>query len=381
MKQMIRITIGALAVVLLIASPPLSAQTSTFIAVPGHSEEALTWCGAATGQMIIGGYPAGACTVLQADVWASIQANKAEATWDTDPAGLKAAMMDPAVCASSAHWSIFANTDPQQLMWSVAYWMKRMHYAAAAVLDTAGHSSIASHKEHWVVIKGIVTDLDPTTASTVNLQYVLIVDPSPASFGDPPLERFLSGSQWYSMFKTVTLGTSTYAGKYVALIEPPPTTGIAVAKRQPLIGKVIRPERAVAAAQRALLIDLRRAGVFDDMRELRPEMPLLVNPKRGGYYLVSFRGAKGSAMAVLINAYSGAFMEAARMKPRPILPRNEALSMARRFLRRDQAKNAEAALEAREGESPYFPTWRVALNGDEVLIDVAGNVRKAARNR
>lgn len=380
MKQTIPITICAAAVVMLLAAP-LSAQFTTSITVPGHSEEALTWCGAAVGQMIVGAYPSSPCTVLQADVWASIQANKAEAGWDTDPAGLAKAMMDPAVCTSSAHWVTFSNANAQSLMYSVAYWMKVMHYAAAVVLDTNGHNAIAAHKEHWVVVRSIETNVDPTTTSTVTLQSIDIIDPSPASLGDPPLDRHLTGPGWYLAFKTVTI-PGGYSGKYVADIEPPERSGRAIARELPRTGTRITAERALAAARRAA-IDLRRVPAFREIGSLQPQTPLLVNPDGGAYYLVPFAAAgKAPTMAVLINGYSNDFMEAARFKARAPLPEREAIARAQRFAGIEQPRTSKAVLvSAPEEGSPYFPSWRVSIDGEELSVDVAGNVRGAARRR
>jgi len=359
--------------VLLVAAPQLFAQTSTFINLTNHSEEALTWCGAATGQMILSGYPGTPCNVLQADVWSSIQANKAESMWDTDPAGLRGALMDQSICTSGAHWTAgFSSSNAPSVMWAVAKWMKLMHYAVGVVLDTDGHNAISSHKEHWVVIKGIVTDLDPTTASTVALLYVLVVDPAPDNLGDPPLERFLTGSQWYSEFKTVTLAGSAYNGRFVALIEPPQVLGTAGARPRVVRGVIISPQRAVAAAQRALTADLSRAEVFRNVATLRAGEPLLVNPHGGAYYYVPF----GNNLAVLINAYTGEFMEAARLKPRPILAKADALAIARRFAGRARPSTVDATLVARDGVSPYFPAWNVAVDGEQVLVDISGKARK-----
>lgn len=371
MKQKTLLLIAAL----LIAAPALIAQTSTFITVPAHSEEALTWCGAATGQMILGGY-ATPCNVLQADVWATIQAHKSETMWDTDPVGLGQALMDQSLCVSPAHWTAnLSSTNAQSVMWSVARWMKIKHYAVAAVLDTNGHNGIPSHKEHWVVIKGIVTDLDPTTATTVNLQYVLMEDPSPANLGDPPVERWLSGSQWYALFQPVTLTGSAFSGKYVAVIEPPERLGTAPARPRVFSGTIIPPERAVAAARRALTADLSRAESFRTAANLQAGTPVLVNPSRGAYYIVPF----GDALAVLVNAYNGEFMEAGHVKTRPILSKTDAVARASRFLARGRPDNAEATLVAPEGVSPYFPAWRVAIGNEQLLIDTTGAVRKLPR--
>src|SRR5262245_25418270 len=81
---------------LLIAAVAVAQHTAVSALLPPgyHSEEALTWCGPAAGQMVIAGYPTSACTKVQADVDASIQAHKVESNWDTDPAGLRAALME-----------------------------------------------------------------------------------------------------------------------------------------------------------------------------------------------------------------------------------------------------------------------------------------------
>lgn len=371
MKQKTLFLIAAL----LIAAPALIAQTSTFITVPNHAEEALTWCGAATGQMILGGYPT-PCNVPQADVWAAIQAHKSEAVWDTDPVGLGLALMDQSLCVSHASWTAgFSTTSAQSVMWSVARWMKFKHYAAAVVLDTNGHNDIPSHKEHWVVVKGIVTDLDPTTVLTVNLQYVLIVDPSPDPLGGAPIERWLSGSDWYAMFHPVTISGSAYNGKYVAVIEPPQTMGTAVARPRVLVGTIIPPDRAVAAARRAVSADLSRVATFRDAPNLQPGTPILVNPNRGAYYIVPF----GDTLSVLVNAYDGSFMEAARVRTRPILAKNEAIARAGRFVGRERPATGDAILVAPEGVSPYFPAWQVGVDNERLLIDTTGKVRKLPR--
>ncbi|HXB55403.1 MAG TPA: hypothetical protein VN461_11505 [Vicinamibacteria bacterium] len=367
-------------VLLLAAAVPATAQTSVFVTVPDHGEEALTWCGAATGQMVVGGYPAGACTLLQADVWDGIQAHKVEGSWDTDPAGLKDAMMT--LCPpAGGHWVVFSNANAPSLMHSVAFWMNTNHYPVAALLNTNTHNAIATHHEHWIAIKGIVTDLDPRTNPSVTLQYVLIVD-QPLVFGDPPVERFLSGSQWYAEFGAVAKSGSAYNGNFVAVIEPPKIKGVAIAKLLPVVGPLIPIDRVTALAERAVQTDLSKVPSFPDLRNLKPQRPLLVNPQRGGYYIVPFaRGEAPAELAVLINAYSGGFMEAARFKARPVLSDKDAIARALHFLGRDTAKQSAAVLAYREGSSPYLPFWRVTIDGQDLLVDAEGRVHQVGREK
>ena len=360
--------------VLLVAALPLSAQVS--LTFTNHSEEALTWCGAATGQMIIGGYPAGACNAIQADVWDSIQIHKVEGSWDTDPAGLRGAMT--ALCSLPAghSWVVFRNANAASLMYSVAFWMNTNHYPVAILLGTAPHNGIATHLEHWVAVKGINTTPSPIGNPAVNLDSIVIVD-QPATLSPVAVERFLTGGQWYAELQAVNKPASTYNGNFVAIIEPPTTEGKATAKALPVTGTIIPIERVIPLAQRAVET-ITRVVSFRDLTRMQPQQPILVNPERAAYYIVPF-AAPGSApaAAVLINAYSGDLMEAGRFAPRAMLTDKEALDTAQRFLGRDKVRAAKATPV--RGESPYFPAWRVTLDGEEVLVHPNGQVRPSIR--
>jgi hypothetical protein len=371
MKQTNNSWIGLAAAVAMLVAPLALADSSTFLTVPNHGEEALTWCGAAVGQMIVGGYPASACTVTQTDMWDKIQFYKVESGWDSDPVGLQKAMAN--LCPPSGGWFVFQNTDPTQIMYSVAHYMFSNKYPVAVLLDTASHNAATTHREHWVAVKGIVTDKDPIPAnSPVTLKYILIYDQPPA-VATSAVERFLTGAQWYGEFQAATIA-GTYSGKYVAVIEPPVVSGRAIAPRLPVTGTIIPAERAAAAAARALTTTLASVGPFRNAANLQPQPPLLVNPERGGYYIVAFAAPRSApTLSILINAYNGEFMEAGRFTARrPAMTDREALSRASAFVRQPGAK----AIAVREGASPYFPSWRVTAGNEEVVIDPEGNIRR-----
>jgi len=372
--QFIKLVLGVVAVLAL--SLPAAAQVSTFVTVTNHSEEALTWCGAATGQMVVSGYPAGSCAPIQADMWDAIQAAKVEASWDTDPAGLRSAMTTQCPLPPTGHWAIFADPSAPSVMHSVARWMRSLHYPVAAVLNTNPHNTLTTHREHWVVIKGIVTDLDPVTNPSVTLQFVFITD-QPANLGDPAVDRFLTGSQWYSEFQAVVNASSAYNGKFVAIIEPPQVRGTATAKVLPITGVLISSERAVAAAKNAIN-SLKYAESFREIGQMQPQTPVLVNPGRRGYYIVPFaKPGAAPSMAILINAYSGDLMEAGRFAPRPILAERDAISRVARLLGRETLVNAKTTLVSTERDSPYFPAWRVNVDGENVDVQQNGATRRA----
>lgn len=381
MKQatslVLRTAVAALLAV--VVASPAAALHSVFLSVPNHSEEALTWCGTAVGEMIIEGFPSGACAVDQADVWAAIDANRVETVWDTDPVGLEKAL--ETVCPPP-HWSVFARTDAAELMYSVAYWMTQNDFPAAVVLDTDAHNSYAAHQEHWVVVKGIITDVDPTSSSTVTLQHIWITDPSPATFGDPAVERFIAASTWYGELSAVSKATSTYDGNFVAVIEPPERRGRLVAEaKEILFGEVLDPDRIRELAMRWLekIEMLRELKPFAPLYRTRPLEPLLVDPKEGGYYIVPF-SAEGeeASHALLINAYKGNFQEAGAFAPMRYLSEKEAAERALKFLRIRQADWIDAVLlHAPEAGSTsrYDPVWRLAVDRQVVAVRQNGSVR------
>ena len=363
---------------LLLVTLAASASSSVFVTVTDHSEEALTWCGAATGQMVMTGYPAGACIKDQADVDASIQSHKVESNWDTDPAGLRDAMME--LCPPSGHWVVFAQPDAASLMHSVAYWMNTNHYPVAALLNTAAHNSYAPHQEHWVTIKGIVTDLDPRTNPTVTLQYVFFVD-QPVALGDPPIDRFVSGATWYGEFAAVTKSPSAYQSKFVAVIEPPPSPGRAVAAGKLLVtGRVISRAEAVRFAREWVeKLKLREVETFREFAGSKPLEPLLVNAEEGGYYLVPFSAdQKAASLAVIVNAYDGAFEEAGRFAPRTFLPERAALEHVRNLLKLKRPLQPQeyktALVSSPETGTRYQPEWRITTHNRVLTVGQHGEI-------
>ena len=121
---------------------------TTTLTVPGRSEEALNWCGAAAAQSIMESYPASPCTVAQVDVWTAIQTNKVESSWDSDPQGIKTTM----AVQCPASWIVFSRATQQELMYSVAHYMKLYRYPVALLLATEAHNSFTAHQEHWVTV-------------------------------------------------------------------------------------------------------------------------------------------------------------------------------------------------------------------------------------
>ncbi|MEN6487678.1 MAG: hypothetical protein ABFD66_02150 [Smithella sp.] len=347
---------------------------SVMLTVPDYPEEATNWCGAASAQMIMEGYPAGSCSLLQEDIWLSIQSYKTEDMWDADPEGMRAAMKN--LCPPSGTWSIHSDTDPQALMFTMARLMTRYRYPTAVLLDTEAHNDYAPHQEHWIAVRGIITDLDPTApgVTSVNLSFVWFNDPA-VPMGSPAVERFISGSTWYSEFQTVNKAGSVYAGKYVIVTEPPEIKGLAKAPREVLRGTVITPKDALSFAAKWIeKYKLDEIKTYSLLKKAKPLEPMLVNARQGGYYIIPYtteQGGRLASLSILVNAYNGNFQEIGVFKPTAYLKKEDAVRLAVESLKEEKPQKVEAVLvssRTQMGGSRYFPLWEVSA--DKTILNV-----------
>lgn len=353
---------------------------SVFFSVPNLTEEALNWCGPAAGQIVMAAYPSSACTIAQEDVWMSIQSHKVETDWDTDPEGLRQSLIE--LCPPAGTWSLRERSTPQQLMGSVTYWMTKTSYPVPVLMDTASHNTYSPHEEHWVVVWGVVTDVDPTTTSvtSVDLHTVCYTDPSPLTLGDPAISVCENGSTWNSsIIQPVSKATSSYFGNYVALVEPPQKKIVAVAAPEILVGKLIKPDDAVKFAyEKVREQKLHELDKFKAIQKAKPMEPLLVNKDYGGYYIVPYStDGKTASMAVLVNAYTGDFQSIAAFKPTTYLSKKLAVDIAIKHFTDatklgPQPEPPDAELVYPRGErvtSRIFPMWRVTAGRESVGVD------------
>ncbi len=372
---------------LLIGVASLQAQPlhSVMLSVPDFSEEALNWCGPASAQIVMGGYPSSSCSVAQEDIWMSILSHKVETDWDTDPEGLRQALVE--LCPPTGTWSLRAKTTPEQLMGSVAYWMTRNNYPVPLLRDTVAHNGYTSHEERWLVIRGIVTDVDPTGpgVTSVELDMVCYYDPAPTTLGDPAIKTCEDGDIWNEdILQPVSKVGSSFFGKYVAIVEPPQKTIIARAAVEVLVGVLITPDDALKYAQRWIVE--RKFEEMDEyklLKNARPLPPLLVNRDYGAYYIVPYStDGKNVAISVLVNGYTGKFQSIAAYQPVSYTTQQQAIDTVIKYLG-DKAKLGpqpeppDAQLIYPRGErvaSRFFPIWQVTAGRKEIGVAQSGKI-------
>lgn len=302
--------------------------------IPCYCQETGIWCGAASAQMILEGYPGNVNHVYpQADIWDTIQVYKDDPliNWATDPDGLKETLMRLGT-GPGVNWVIHHNPDSQQLMYSVAFWMTRREYPVATLVRGF---------QHWIVIVNITTDVNPVGNATVNLQQIEIFDPANnpcpvATSGGTDI--LMTGANWFAnyWYERGDYPNSKWHGNFIAVIEPPEQTGTVKVDQIVQKGRIISSEEAISSAKRALKdLQLDSLSKYAKLFKLKAMEPMLVNEENKGYYIVPFGYPESSITdgAIIINAYTGEFLELGTFrKPFTYLSPNEASRIANDYL-------------------------------------------------
>lgn len=341
---------------------------------PSYGQDTSYYCGAASAQMIMHNYPdpADSACFGQVDIYNRIQAHKQDNGFYTDPDGLKDAIMELNAPPGAGQFSIFHDTDRDQVLHSMLYWMATREYPSSTLINSG---------DHWVVVVGFETDVDPRSGDAT-LNSIDINDPWPPDSAphDNPctvadegneggLVRHVTGSSWYTNdWSAPNRWGTKWLNEYVAVVEPPKTRGIVTADVQVVSGEIISPKEAVERASQQVeerrLIDKK---AFSFLRETRPRRALLANRDKGGYFLVLFEseGRRLTVGVVLINAYTGEFQEiGAFAEPLEYISEKEARTIAVQSIREKADVTATAELVFQSAEqirSRYRPIWKVIM--------------------
>lgn len=139
--------------------------------IPQYCQYGANYCGAACAQMIMNGYPDNTTRQLiaQPTIYNWIQSNQAEPDPYKAPGMVRDAIHHFNPPPAPAHFVAPTFTDAQSAMYSILLWMRRTNYPAATMIGG----------NHWVVITGYETDVDPEGNTAINLQSIDINDPLP----------------------------------------------------------------------------------------------------------------------------------------------------------------------------------------------------------
>lgn len=365
--------------------------------VPLYGQESCIWCGAATAQMIMDGYPNPSDRIFftQTNIWNTIQANNstdpADAAWATDPIGIRDTMMamnhPPA-----GTWVLHSQPSRDQVMFSILYWMNRNHFPVAVLINQGGH---------WVAIVGYETDIEPLSGTTPTLDQITYNDPEPHNVGTTITK---TGNTWYAAeWNGPVRFSGSWYNDYVAVIEPPEEGKVRVKEVDRIGERIISPREATRFAQNAIReLALNKKKVYGilNKRGFRTAQPMLVREELGEeiekekavpyYYIVPYGftwetdtdRSRLYRLVVMVNAYTGQFEEIVRFhKPVRYLSRNGAISVAAKAMKVSYRKlrEAEATLMYRPSEITHiraYPFWKIALEDKVLYVDQLGAVFK-----
>ena len=354
------------------------ATHDVYLDVPLYCQETNNWCGAASAQMTHDGYPTppGPKYFSQTSLWNCIQAHKDDPSvnWATDPDGLKYCMNDMGHPPSGV-WVVEAKSSYLSEMYAVLYWMTVQRYPTPVLVW---------HQQHWVVITGFTTDVDPTTHSTVSLQFIEFNNPwPPCSGGSGGTYHYVTGASWQVSYfcGPVNISSSKWYGKYIAVLEPPKKSGSVRTVEMVERGQPIPPEKAVKLALDWIKrYKLYKHGPLSVLTRTKPFEPLLVNKERKGYYIVPFGYSEKRIVAgIILNAYTGEFEDAgAFRKPIRYLTAKEAMEIVAKYTGLRRVPEPELIFTPCQQTEDYFwPLWKFVIKGEMTLyVDQNGKVYK-----
>lgn len=356
-----------------------------------YGQEVYNWCGAASAQMVMNGYPdPGDCLYIQQSIiWGVIQDNNLPepANWATDPHGLQQALLilNP---PPGGTWALMTNPVREELMFDVLYWMNSRHYGVPTLIRRA---------QHWVVIKGFQTDIAPVSGSNPVLQQITIQDPLPVGVG---ATTTVTGTIWYSNYWYGPVNApGTWYGNYVAIIEPPPVplgkVYAAVENRTGDKAAIISPQQAIAYADYwkkklklgkkdpayALLSD-KKARPLDPILVREEINPYLEKEASPYYYIVPYAlgedvEKKLTRVCVLVNAFTGNFEEVTGHEDYiKYVEKDKALEAVAYALEltMEQMSNAQAEVVFTPCYFTYLrskPFWRIEVNREVRYVEIA----------
>ena len=376
--------------------------------VPLDGQQLCCYCGAASAQMSMDGYPDPLHRVWIAqgpptipNCWDTIQANNSTDPtdvaqgWCTDPIGLRECLrsLNP---PPGGTWNIFMNANRDTLLFNVLYWMNRNHYPVPTLINRGGH---------WVVIVRFISDVEPVLGSTPTLQHITYNDPEPHNVGSIITK---TGALWYANeWNGSIIYPGTWQNTYVAVIEPPVKGKVRVEEVERVGEKIITPRQAVRFARRWIKeLALAKRPPYSILQKegIRNLTPILVREeikpgmekesKVPFYYIVPFgfereTGAGNVQLArigVIVNAYTGRFEEIGAFgKPVRYIPEREAINVAakamnltdREIRKMITEKQISATMMFQPGEITHiriYPFWRIAIKEKVLYVDQLGNL-------
>ncbi len=403
-----RFALAWLIVTFLATSILLSGCWSKDIDTPYYTQDTSYYCGAASAQMILDSEKIGSY-VDQDILYNYIHSHNACGwPWATDPEGLRDVLN---LYYPAGHFFVHKPSDADTGIKKIAYTIDRYGVPPASLIYDCGH---------WVVMRGTITDVQPTTAiGSFSVYGFFVNDPwyGPTSFGE---NQYIDVNTWKDDYFTGCSGWCAASGtRYISVVDPSPVPPLELilpkpAARRDVIISELEARKKVDEYLKIFLEYEEFRKNFDVSCDLLQESaidtPVLVqrsDKTEDAYYIVSLSQDEMANGAVLIDAYSGQLKELSfvsepidylskfdideatamsegivwetKMKPELLPASKRKLDISANDVRVTKMELVwEPGLEDR---NPYYPIWKVrgnvgSLKADRVLgyMDLDGQV-------
>jgi hypothetical protein len=285
------------------------------ITTPYYTQTTNYYCGAASAQMILNSQKLGIYVPSQATLYNYIHPRNQCSGWATDPKGLSDVLNNYA--GSKAHFVVSALSNQDDGIKKLAYTIDKYGVPPASLIYGC---------MHWVVVRGVITDVQPTTAASYTINGFFVNDPW---YGSNTLgeNKYIDSAHWKSDYFTGCGWCGSPGGnKFISVVDPEPIPKVAIkfptvlARRAQMLSPREAQERATAAmkqfeSQREFQKQF--AEAYGVMKNSKIGIPLFVlrgDKQREGYYIIPLLRGDLTSGAILIDAYSGQFQEVTHVK-------------------------------------------------------------------
>lgn len=317
-----RFTLACLIVTCLATSILLSGCWSKNIDTPYYTQDTNYYCGAASAQMILDSEKIGIYEDQDTLYDDYIHPNNACSTgWATDPEGLRYALNQ---YYPAGYFFVHKPLDADTGIKKIAYTIDKYGVPPASLINHCGH---------WVVMRGTITDVQPTTAiGSFSVYGFFVNDPwyGPTSFGENQYidvntwkDDYFTGCNWCDASGNWCDASGT---RYISVVDPSPVPPLKLilpkpaARRDVIISKSEAKEKVAQYLKIFLEYEEFRKNFdvsCDVMQESEINTPILVqrsDKTEDAYYIVSLSQDEMASGAVLIDAYSGQLNELSFVK-------------------------------------------------------------------
>lgn len=285
------------------------------ITTPYYTQTTSYYCGAASAQMILNSEKLGIYVPSQATLYNYIHPRNQCSNWYTDPKGLKDVLNNYA--GTKAHFVVSALANQNDGVKKLAYTIDKYGVPPASLIYGC---------MHWVVVRGVITDVQPTTSSSYTINGFFVNDPwyGSTSLGE---NKYIDIAHWKSDYFTGCGWCGSPGGdKYISVVDPDPLPKVMVKfpsvmpRKAAVISPRMAQERAMVLMkqfnkQKGFQQQFGEAlGIINTSRVGDPVLVKRSDETRNAYYIVPLLKGALTSGAILLDAYSGQFQEATYVK-------------------------------------------------------------------